>query len=87
MDRRHFLKSAIGCSLAGVALGASNQTILIDSHVHVWKRDPAFPFAEGANVPDFDITAEDLLRLMDSHGIAGTVLIRSSTTAGTIVTC
>src|SRR5437899_729079 len=24
---------------------------IIDPHVHVWKHDPAFPFAEGARVP------------------------------------
>lgn len=76
MNRRDFLRTAIGSSLARVSLAASNQTLIIDSHVHVWKHDPAFPFAEGANVPDFDITAEDLLRLMEAHNVARTVLIQ-----------
>ena len=52
-------------------------TPLIDSHVHVWKHDPAFPFAAGAQVPDgVDASAEALLALMDAHHVARTVLIQ-----------
>lgn len=49
---------------------------MIDSHVHVWKRDRHFPFAKEAKAPDFDIAAEDLLRLMKENGVARTVLIQ-----------
>jgi len=49
---------------------------IIDPHVHVWKHDPAFPFAAGAKVPDWDATPEMLLALMKANGIAKTVIIQ-----------
>ena len=49
---------------------------MIDSHVHVYKRDPAFPFAAGQKVPDQDYPVESLIALMKSNGIARTVLIQ-----------
>jgi len=49
---------------------------LIDSHVHVWKHDPKYPFAAGANVPARDATPEMLLDLMKANGVAKTVLIQ-----------
>src|SRR3982751_1401602 len=49
---------------------------IIDSHVHVWKHDPAFPFAEGANVPARDAVPETLLDLMKANGVAKTVIIQ-----------
>jgi L-fuconolactonase len=49
---------------------------IIDSHVHVWKHDPAFPFAQGANVPARDAAPETLLSLMKANGIARTVIIQ-----------
>ena len=49
---------------------------IIDPHVHVWKHDPAFPFAAGAKVPDYDATPEMLLTLMKANGIAKTVIIQ-----------
>jgi len=75
MDRREFLKGSLQYAIAAPAL-QRERSLLIDSHVHVWKHDPAFPFAEGAKVPDFDISAEDLLRLMDRNNVARTVLIQ-----------
>jgi predicted TIM-barrel fold metal-dependent hydrolase len=50
--------------------------LLIDSHVHVWKRDPLFPFAAGRKVPDQDASAEMLLDLMAANAVARTVLIQ-----------
>lgn len=51
--------------------------LLIDSHVHVWSPEPAYPFAAGAQVPpDIDASAERLIAMMDAHGIARTVLIQ-----------
>lgn len=76
MDRRSFLQGAVKYAIAGIATKPSGRPILIDSHVHVWKRDPRFPFAEGAKVPGFDLSAEDLLRLMQANGVARTVLIQ-----------
>jgi len=49
---------------------------LIDSHVHVWKHDPQYPFAAGANVPARDATPEMLLDLMKANGVSKTVLIQ-----------
>jgi L-fuconolactonase len=52
------------------------ETRIIDPHVHVWKHDPAFPFAQGANVPARDAAPETLLALMKANGIAKTVIIQ-----------
>ncbi len=49
---------------------------MIDSHVHVWKHDPAFPFAEGAHPPAEDASLEMLLGLMKANGVSRTVLIQ-----------
>jgi L-fuconolactonase len=53
-----------------------NDYRIIDPHVHVWKHDPAFPFAEGARVPDRDATPEMLLELMKANGVSKTVIIQ-----------
>jgi L-fuconolactonase len=50
--------------------------LIIDSHVHVWKHDSQFPFAQGANVPARDATPEALLDLMKANGVARTVIIQ-----------
>jgi L-fuconolactonase len=52
------------------------ETRIIDPHVHVWKHDPAFPFAEGARVPDRDAAPETLLALMKANGVSKTVIIQ-----------
>jgi L-fuconolactonase len=49
---------------------------IIDPHVHVWKHDPAFPFAEGARVPERDALPETLLELMKVNGVSRTVIIQ-----------
>jgi L-fuconolactonase len=49
---------------------------IIDPHVHVWKHDPAFPFAEGAHVPERDAAPETLLGLMKANGVSKTVIIQ-----------
>jgi L-fuconolactonase len=49
---------------------------IIDPHVHVWKHDPAFPFAEGARVPERDAAPETLLGLMKANGVEKTVIIQ-----------
>jgi L-fuconolactonase len=49
---------------------------IIDPHVHVWKHDPAFPFAQGANVPARDAAPETLLEKMKANGVARTVIIQ-----------
>ena len=49
---------------------------IIDPHVHVWKHDPAFPFAQGANVPARDAAPETLIELMKTNGVSKTVIIQ-----------
>jgi len=60
--------------VAGNALAADQR--ILDPHVHVWKHDPAFPFAEGARVPPRDAAPETLLELMKANGVARTVIIQ-----------
>src|SRR5579864_5201718 len=63
--------------LRGVALAPFvNDYRIIDPHVHVWKHDPQYPFAEGARVPDRDAAPETLLELMKANGVAKTVIIQ-----------
>jgi predicted TIM-barrel fold metal-dependent hydrolase len=61
---------------AAAAVPFAPATRIIDPHVHVWKHDPAFPFAEGANVPPRDATPETLLDLMKANGVSRTVIIQ-----------
>ena len=49
---------------------------IIDPHVHVWKHDPAFPFAKEAHPPARDATPEMLLDLMKANGVSKTVIIQ-----------
>jgi len=50
---------------------------IIDPHVHIWKSDPAFPWApETTNPPREDATPEMLLQAMRAHGVEGTVLVQ-----------
>jgi predicted TIM-barrel fold metal-dependent hydrolase len=49
---------------------------ILDPHVHVWKHDPKYPFAEGARPPERDATPETLLELMKANGVAKTVIIQ-----------
>jgi len=68
ISRRTFLCSA--------GLLASTAYRIIDPHVHVWKHDPQFPFAPGADVPARDATPETLLELMKANGVSRTVIIQ-----------
>jgi L-fuconolactonase len=49
---------------------------IIDPHVHVWKHDPQYPFAQGARVPARDATPEMLLELMKANGVSKTVIVQ-----------
>src|ERR1039457_6727142 len=49
---------------------------IFDPHVHVWKHDSKYPFAEGAHPPERDATPETLLELMKANGVAKTVIIQ-----------
>ena len=62
---------------AAATLSAQTPMRIIDSHVHVWKRDPAYPWAkETSNPPAEDATPEMLLDLMKANGVSHTVIIQ-----------
>jgi L-fuconolactonase len=81
LNRRHFLTSSIANALVQplghrYASALATSSLLIDSHVHVWKHDPAFPFAPGAHPPAEDASPEILLDLMRANHVSRTVLIQ-----------
>jgi predicted TIM-barrel fold metal-dependent hydrolase len=50
---------------------------IVDPHVHIWKSDPAFPWAaETTTPPAEDRTPELLLALMAANGVEKTVLVQ-----------
>ncbi len=64
-------------ALASYALKAAEEAPIVDSHVHVWKNDPHFPWApETKNPPERDATAEMLLELMSASGVRKTIIIQ-----------
>jgi L-fuconolactonase len=78
-NRRQFITASLAATLANsIKSPAATQELLIDSHVHVWKHDPAFPFAPGAHPPVEDATPETLLSLMQANNVARTVIIQVS---------
>ena len=53
------------------------QPSIIDSHVHVWKHDPRYPWAkETTHPPPHDATPETLLALMRANGVSKTVIVQ-----------
>ena len=80
LNRRQFIAtSAAATAAAAVAPRIFAQTAptpFIDSHVHVWKTDPAFPFAGGAHPSPADASAEMLLDLMHANNVLRTVCIQ-----------
>ena len=64
-------------ALAALAAPATTQYPIIDPHVHVWKRDPRYPWAkETTRPPEKDATPEMLLDLMRANGVARTVIVQ-----------
>ena len=77
LTRREFVAASMASTLRqALVQPVSARNTLIDSHVHVWKHDPALPFAEGASPPAEDATAEMLLELMRANHVTHTVLIQ-----------
>ena len=64
-------------ALAALAATATTRYPIVDPHVHVWKRDPRYPWArETTRPPEKDATPEMLLDLMRANGVARTVIIQ-----------
>jgi predicted TIM-barrel fold metal-dependent hydrolase len=70
ITRRSFTALAMSPLLSGA------EYRIVDPHVHVWKHDPEYPFAAGANVPQGDASPETLLELMRTNGVSKTVIIQ-----------
>ncbi len=68
-------RTLLGMALASPLMSAPSYPI-IDPHVHVWKHDPKYPFAEGAHPPARDAAPETLLAHMKANGVQRTVLIQ-----------
>lgn len=80
LSRRGFFPTAAATVLAGVSPrptpAADKTAAIIDSHVHVWKNDPRYPWPrELKDPPKEDALPETLLRLMQANGVARTVLV------------
>lgn len=80
LSRRSFLaQSAAGIAalpFASQTVSAQQGPLMIDSHVHVFKRDPQFPYAQSAKPPAQDAPVEMLLELMRANHVARTVIIQ-----------
>jgi L-fuconolactonase len=76
MNHKLTRRAALGALAATTMLGAGKYRV-IDSHVHVWKADPKYPWAkETTKPPATDATAEMLLDLMKANGVEKTVIIQ-----------
>lgn len=69
-------RTLLGAAAVSPLLSAMTDYRIIDPHVHVWKHDPQFPFAEGAHPPERDATPDTLLELMKANGVERTVIIQ-----------
>ena len=49
LTRRQFVAVTAAAALVRPTVAQTPPIAFIDSHVHVWKHDPAFPFAAGAH--------------------------------------
>ena len=75
IGRREFIGMTMGAGM--LAAEPATPYRIIDPHVHVWRSDPAFPWAkETANPPKKDATPEMLLDLMKANGVSKTVIIQ-----------
>jgi predicted TIM-barrel fold metal-dependent hydrolase len=73
------LPAVRGAGLLGELAGPAPEAepFTIDAHVHVWKRDPLFPWApETKHPPENDATAEQLIALMQAARVRRTVIIQ-----------
>jgi L-fuconolactonase len=76
MNHKISRRTALGALAASAAHGAGKYRV-IDSHVHVWKADPKYPWAkETTRPPGTDATAETLLDLMKANDVEKTVIIQ-----------
>jgi L-fuconolactonase len=77
-NRRQFVAASAATALAPRAFAQATAPPLrfIDSHVHVWTHDPAFPFAAGAHPAPDSASVETLLDRMKANDVVRTVIIQ-----------
>jgi L-fuconolactonase len=75
-NRRQFVAASAAAALALHATAQEPLIPFIDSHVHAWKTDPAFPFASGVHPSPADASVETLLGLMQTNHVWRTVIIQ-----------
>jgi L-fuconolactonase len=75
-NRRQFVAASAATAIAARVAAQMPRIRFIDSHVHVWKHDAAFPFAAGAHPNPENASAEMLLDLMHGNDVARTVIIQ-----------
>jgi L-fuconolactonase len=72
-NRREVVLGALGLAAPDV----TPKYRILDPHVHVWVRDPRYPWAKETTVPPTkDATPEMLLALMKANNVSRTVLIQ-----------
>lgn len=70
-------REALAATAAAGALQGAPSAPTVDSHVHVWKKDPSFPWArETKSPPAKDALPETLIELMKASGVQKTVIIQ-----------
>jgi L-fuconolactonase len=74
--RREFVAASAAAVVASQVSAQAPEIPLVDSHVHVWKTDPDFPFAAGAHPSPADASVETLLELMHANQVLRTVIIQ-----------
>lgn len=77
LTRRRFLAQSAASAFALPRLSSKTPSHgVVDAHVHVFERNPHFPFAPGAHPPAEDAPPEKLIALMRANGVARTVIIQ-----------
>jgi L-fuconolactonase len=74
--RRQFVAASAAAALASRVSAQAPLIPFIDSHVHVWKSDPSFPFAPGVHPSPPDASIQMLLDLMNTNNVERTVIIQ-----------
>jgi L-fuconolactonase len=68
-------RAALGTMAA--ALSAAPTYRIVDSHTHVWVRDPKYPWAkETTEPPNYDATPEMLIEKMRANGVECAVILQ-----------
>jgi L-fuconolactonase len=75
-NRRQFVAASIGTAVASRLPAQTTPIPFIDSHVHVWKTDPVFPFSPGVHPSPADASVEMLMDLMHANDVQRTVIIQ-----------